>query len=112
MKKIVIVLLIGGGAIWGFVSWLRTDFRTDDRLADNVAAFYKARGTVPASKEELVAFEQQMNLPNIAGSYRKLDITEPSEGTVRIVSSRGLILRSSNDHTFSAGRANGTNRTQ
>jgi len=112
MKKIIILLLFGGGAIWGLVSWLMTDFRTDGRLADNVAAFYKARGTVPASKEELMAFEQQMNLPNTAGSYRTLDITEPSEGTIRIVSSRGFILRSSNDHTFSAGRANGANRTQ
>ena len=109
MRKIVIIL-IGAGLVCGVVFWLKQDLRDDALLTEHVTSFYRARGAVPASKEELVKFEQQMNLPKVASSYRKLEFTEPSEGMIRIVNSRGIILRSSGDHEVLVGKEKAANK--
>ena len=110
MKRITTLILSGILCVGGVVLWLKADLRADDDLANNVAAFYRARGAVPASRTELEEFEVRMKLPEVSRSFRELTITEPTPGMVRIVSTRGGIMRSHGTHEFSVGTG-GANHT-
>ena len=110
MKKIIILILIGVCLAVGLRLWMKQNLKNDDLLTEHVTAFYRSKGQVPSSKEELVVFEQKMSLPQVANSFRKIEVTEPSAGMIRIVSSSGLILRSSGEKEFLVGKAKDANQ--
>ena len=110
MKKTIILILIGAGVVVGLCIWVTQSLRNDHLLEAHVTAFYKFKGKVPTSKAELMSFEQQMSLPQVASSFRRIECTEPSAGTVRIVSASGLILRSSGEKTVLVGKIRDANK--
>lgn len=104
MKRIIYLILIGACFAIGLPLAITRSLRNDDLLQEHVTAFYRSKGTVPSAKEELLAFEQQMNLPLIANSFRKIEVTQPSEGIIRIVSKSGLIFGSRGETEFLVGK--------
>jgi hypothetical protein len=111
MKRSVILIVSGIVLVGGLVLWLKADLGADDDLTNNVIAFCHATGTVPASPTELGEFEARMKLRAASKSFRELTITEPAPGVVRIVSSRGLIMRSHNTHEFTLAGSGDANHT-
>jgi hypothetical protein len=111
MKRIALLILAGIICVGGLLLWFKADLRADDDLTDNLTAFYRARGTVPASRAELEEFEVRMKLPQVSRSFRELTITEPTPGVVRVVRSRGFIMRSHGTHEFTVGRNGVVNHT-
>ena len=110
MKRIIGPLIIGVALIYGLIVWLKGDFQADDMLTKNVTAFYKAKDTVPSSKEELTQFEREMHLSPASLSFRKLQFSENGQGMIRIVSTRGFILRSEGKHEFLVGKKLNANK--
>ncbi|MBP7275484.1 MAG: hypothetical protein KBA51_04695 [Kiritimatiellae bacterium] len=112
MKRIVLLILVGIICVGSLMLWLKADLRADDDLTENVTAFYRARGSVPASKAELEEFEVTMKLPQVSRSFHELTITEPTPGIVRIVSSRGFVMRSHGTHEFRVGKGGANQPSQ
>lgn len=111
MKRIIIMIILGVAFIGGLFAWLKDDFQATDALDEHVSAFYRTRGTVPSSTEELAQFEREMNFPPVSLSFRKLEFSDKGQGLIRIVSTRGFILKSESRREFLVGRKLNTNQT-
>ena len=104
MKRIIRLVIAWCAVMFVLVTWVkRDDLQADETLVEHVTAFYKAKGVVPASKEALAVFEREMNLPPVALSFRKLQVSESRPGMVLIISTRGWIPMSESRHEFSVG---------
>ena len=111
MKRILLLILAGIVCVGGLIFWVNADLRADNDMTENVTAFCRAKGHVPASRAELDEFGVKMKLHPVSRSFRELTLSEPTPGVVRIVSSRGLIMRSHGTHEFTVGRTGIVNHT-